>query len=81
MVDKFRSISESPVLAALVPLSNIATPTSTSTETPKPEMPHSMGAAGRLIMSIAESVLPKMVMNMVTEFMHSTNGLVYSGMF
>ena len=30
-------------------------------------------------MGVAEMVLPEMVMNAMTQFMHNTNGLIYSG--
>ena len=42
-------------------------------------MPQSIGTMGRLIMNVAEMVLPEMLMNTVTRFMQDTNGLIYSG--
>ena len=38
-----------------------------------------MGILGRMMMRIAEMVLPEMAMEMVSRFMHRTNGMVYSG--
>ena len=56
-----------------------ATPTSTTENSQAHDMPESMGTIGGLIMGVAEMVLPEMVMNAMTQFMHNTNGLIYSG--
>ena len=56
-----------------------ATPTSTTENSQSHDMPESMGTIGGLIMGVAEMVLPEMVMNVMTQFMHNTNGLIYSG--
>ena len=56
----------------------VATETEESTGALQHAMPH-MSPLGQMMMQIAENVLPNMVMKMVSEFMHSTNGLIYSG--
>ena len=38
-----------------------------------------MGILGRMMMRIAERVLPDMAMDMVSRFMLRTNGMAYSG--
>ena len=67
-------------LSLIIPPDEI-TVSSSTTENPQSHhaMPQSMGMVGRLMMGIAEMVLPEMAMKMVAQFMHDTNGLVYSG--
>ena len=38
-----------------------------------------MGILGRMMMRIAERVLPDIAMDLVSRFMHRTNGMIYSG--
>ena len=51
---------------------------STDVSSPEHSLP-AMGILGRMIMRIAERVLPDMAMNIVSRFMHRTNGMIYSG--
>ena len=67
-------------LTLIIPPDETITTTSSAIEDSQSHsMPQSMGMVGRMIMGIAEMVLPETAMKMVTEFMHDTNGLVYSG--
>ena len=76
-------LSSNPILSLpliIPPLQTTsATPTSTTENSQAHDMPESMGTIGGLIMGVAEMVLPEMVMNAMTQFMHNTNGLIYSG--
>ena len=74
MVDRFRPSSEFVAAAELLDTSNLATSTSTETETPNTSMPQSMSIGARVIMRVVEMVLPDTAMKMLTEWMHSTNG-------
>ena len=56
-----------------------STATTTTDKSESDHMPQSIGTMGRLIMNVAEMVLPEMLMNTVTRFMQDTNGLIYSG--
>ena len=51
---------------------------STDVSSPEHSLP-AMGLLGRMEMRIAERVLPEMAMDMVSRFMHRTNGMIYSG--
>ena len=51
---------------------------STDVSSPEYSLP-AMGILGRMMMRIAERVLPDMAMDMVSRFMLRTNGMVYSG--
>ena len=51
----------------------------TSTEVLQHPKPMSMGMLGKLMMRIVENMLPEMVMETISQFMHSVNGIVYSG--
>ena len=51
---------------------------STDISSPEHSLP-AMGILGRMMMRVAERVLPEMTMDMVSRFVHRTNGMIYSG--
>ena len=78
MVDKNPPIS-SPLSLNIPQVQTTTTATPTTDKSEAHHMPQSIGTMGRLIMNVAEMVLPEMLMNTVTRFMQDTNGLIYSG--
>ena len=78
MVDKNSPIS-SPLSLNIPQVQTTTTATPTTDKSESSHMPQSIGTMGRLIMNVAEMVLPEMLMNTVTRFMQDTNGLIYSG--
>ena len=71
--------SSSPISLNIPQIQTTTAIPATTEESETHDMPQSLGTAGRLIMGVAEMILPETVMNMVTQFMQNTNGLVYSG--